>query len=69
MCYSNRDNFGKWNSTEQLLADTSFSIHKFDFKSKVWAFYINETIEELETTVTFVLKVSLALSRGCFSSF
>ena len=28
-CYSNSDNFGKWNSIEQLLADTSFSIHKF----------------------------------------
>ena len=69
MFYSNSDNFGKCNSTEQLLADTSFSIYKFDFKSKVWTFYINETIEKLEKTVTFVLKVSLALSRGCFSSF
>ena len=66
MCYSNSDNFGKWNSIEQLPHFQSIS---FYFESKFWAFYINETIEKLEPTVTFVLKVSLALSRGYFSLF
>lgn len=39
-CYSNSDNFGKWNSIEQLLADTSFSIHKFWFWIKVLGLFM-----------------------------
>lgn len=62
LCNSDSNNFGKWYVQKNSFKSIhSLLIYSFDFESRVWARYVSMTIEKPEPSVTFVLKVSLAL--------